>query len=435
MEYPVSSGFKTVQADTKRISFFEYLFVFILIIYAGHANKFVVSTSIIDNPIWFTLLIVLSGILALKWTIIYNKQFYILIACFFIYFVGISVKYNEIRPTFFLNNFFLFFIAYATVKALKVNLFRIYESTMYFFAIIGLIMWGIQIILGGDTLYNYFGKIPSIDTFSYVSGEGLNAILYSVQPTTASLQFEFLPPRNCGFAWEPGGFASFLCLAIFINLFFFKGDRKSNIRFWVLLAALISSQSTTGYAIFIVIILFYYYNRKQKFIILFWPILITAIIFIFSLPFMTNKIVNLMQETSQIDTMVEWSIGKEEAINPQRFASFAIALRNFKDNPLLGLGGKTEESWTAKIGANVSIISGIGNLLTQYGMVGFLFFLISSYKTSCFYSKSFNYRGKVLFFMIIFFTSISYSIILLPLFMSFWLFQLFTPQNFNHSET
>jgi hypothetical protein len=306
---------------------------------------------------------------------------------------------------------------------------------MYFFAIIGLIMWGIQTILGGDTLYNYFGKIPSIDTFSYVSGEGLNAVLYSVQPTTASLQFDFLPPRNCGFAWEPGGFASFLCIAIFINLFFFKGDRKSNIRFWVLMAALISSQSTTGYTIFIVIILFYYYNRKQKFIILLWPILIAAIIFIFSLPFMTNKIVNLVQETSQIDTMVEWSIGKEESINPQRFASFAIALRNFKNNPLLGLGGKTEESWTAKIGANVSIISGIGNLLAQYGMVGFLFFLIASYKTSCFYSKSFNYRGKVLFFMIIFFTSISYSIILLPLFMSFWMFQLFTPQNFNHTET
>ena len=435
MEYPVSLGFKTTKADTRRISFFEYLFVFILIIYAGHANKFVVSTSIIDNPIWFTLLIVLSGILAVKWTIVYNRQFYILIACYFIYFVGISVKYNEIRPTFFLNNFFLFFITYATVKALKINLFRIYESAMYFFAIIGLIMWGIQIILGGDTLYNYFGRISSIDTFSFVSGNGLNAVLYSVQPTTASLQFDFLPPRNCGFAWEPGGFASFLCLAIFINLFFFKGDRKGNIRFWVLLAALISSQSTTGYTIFIVIILFYYYNRKQKFIILLWPILIAAIIFIFSLPFMINKIVSLMRETSQIDMMVEWSIGREESINPQRFASFAIAFRDFLDNPLLGLGGKAEESWTAKIGANVSTISGIGNLLAQYGVVGLLFFLMASYKTSCFYAKSFNYSGKVLFFVIIFFMSISYGIILLPLLMSFWMFQLFTPRNFNQKET
>jgi hypothetical protein len=420
--------------NSRRVSFIEYLFVLMLIIYAGHAIKSVASTSILENPVWAFFPVFLSGILALKWRIIFNKQFYILISCFFIYFFAISIKYNEFRPSYFINYVFIFFTVYVTIKALKINLFRIYESLLYILAIIGLMMWGLEIILGGDTLYNYFGKIPSIETFSNVSGNGLNAVLYSVQPTSASMQFDFLPPRNCGFAWEPGGFATFLCLAIFINLFFLTSDKNSNIRFWVLLFALVSTQSTTGYVIFLVIILIYYYNKKRKLAILLWPALLALIILVFSLPFMSDKIVSLAKEAELVDVMVEGSIGRETSIAPQRFASFIIAFRDFLDNPILGLGGNAEESWTSKVGANVSTITGIGNLLAQHGLVGLLFFLIASYKSSCFYAKSFNYQGKVLFFIIIFFISISYGIILLPLLMSFWMFQLFTPRNFNQEE-
>lgn len=435
MEKQSSDYIKQSSVSTPGISFYEYLYIFTLIIYTGHANKYVASTAILNNPVWVSLIIILSGILALKWSIVFNKKFYILIFGYLIYFLAISIKFKEIRPTFFLNNVFIFFIAYSTVKALKVNFFRVFESTMFFLAIIGLVMWAVQIILGGDTLYGYIGKVPSIETFSNVSGDGFNMIFYSVQPTSMSIQFNFLPPRNCGFAWEPGGFAVMLSLAILINLFFFRADRKSRIRFWVLLFALISSQSTTGYMALIFIVLFYYYNRKPKLMMVLWPLLAVIIILIFSLPFMSNKIVSLINETSQIDYMVAGSIGREEAINPQRFASFMIAFRDFVNNPILGLGGVDAESWTARIGANVGKITGIGNLMAQYGIVGFLFFIVTSYKSSNFFSQSFNYRGRFLFFIIIIFISISYTIILLPLMMSFWMFRFFTPLSVCDSET
>jgi len=242
-----------------------------------------------------------------------------------------------------------------------------------------------------------------------------------------SLQFDFLIPRNCGFAWEPGGFAVLLAIAIFFNLFFFKETKNSKTRFWILLAALGSSQSTTGYAILLVILLFYFYNRQKKLVVALWPLLLVALLAVFSLPFMSEKILNIMDETENVNTMVEWSIGKEEAINPQRFASFVIAFRDFLDNPVLGLGGVNEARWTYKIGANVSTITGIGNLLAQYGIVGFLFFIVSSFRSSAFYSKHFMFAGHFLFFLIVVFISISYGIILLPLLMSFWLFGYFTP--------
>ncbi len=410
-----------------RVSFFDYFYIFTLIIYTAHANKYVVSTAVQDNPIWFSLVILLAGVLVLRWRVAFNRQFYLLIFGYLIYFVAISVKFHEFRPMFFLNNAFLFFITYSTVKALKINFFRIYEIVMTYLAAIGLAFWVIQIILGGDNFLNLLGKIPSIEEFSNVSGGGLNIILYSVQPTRTSLLFDFLPPRNSGFAWEPGGFAVMLAVAIFINLFFFKSTKNSTARFWILLAALGSSQSTTGYAVLLVILFFYFYNKQKKLLLALWPLLLLALLAVFSLPFMSDKILGLIDETKNVDAMVEWSIGREEAINPQRFASFVIAFRDFLDNPVLGLGGVNEARWTYKIGANVSTITGIGNLLAQYGIVGFLFFIISSFRSSLFYSKHFMFSGNILFFIIVVFISISYGIILLPLIMSFWLFGYFTP--------
>ena len=423
-----------IRNDSVRISFFEYFYVFTLIIYTGHANKYVGSTSILDNPIWFTFLIALSGIIALRWHIVFNKQFYLLVFGYLIYFFAISVKFHEFRPTFFLNNAFLFFITYSTIKALRVNFFRIYEIVMTILAVIGLGIWVIQIILGGDGLFNIINKIPSIVEFSNVTGNGLNILFYSVQPTRMSLQFDSLLPRNCGFAWEPGGFAVMLAIAIFFNVFFFKTSKSSVIRFWILVVALGSSQSTTGYAMLLIIMLFYLFNKQKKLIIVLWPIILVALLAVFSLPFMSEKIVSLINETENIDAMVEWSIGREEAINPQRFSSFLISFRDFLGNPILGLGGVNEERWTYKIGANVSAITGIGNLLAQYGIVGFLFFIISSFRTSSYYARQFGFSGSALFFVLIVFISISYGIFLLPLIMSFWLFGYFTPGGISNDQ-
>ena len=330
-----------------------------------------------------------------------------------------------------MNYFLIFFVAYVTIKGLKGDFFYLYEVIIFYSAIIGLTLWAIQFILGGDVLYNVLGKISSIDDFSNVSENGLNIIVYSVQPSSSSYRFDFLPPRNCGFAWEPGGFAVYLCLAIFSNLFISNSAQNSKLRFWVLLFALITTQSTTGYVILLVILGFYFLNKNLNIVIILLPLIVAALVFVFALPFMKDKIVSLIKETSDINSIVEASIGRETAINPQRFASFAIAFRDFKDNPILGLGGQDEESWTYKIGANVSKITGIGYILSQFGMVGFLFFTLVSLKTSIALAKWFNYRGGGLLFIVILFISISYSIVLSPLIMGFWMYGMFNGPNHN----
>lgn len=415
-------------AIIQKISFFEYFFVLMLILYAGRANTFFESGSFTQNTVGVLLPVVLSVILAFKWNVVFNKQFYTLIFFFAIYFLAVSIKYKVIQPTFFLTYLFLIFISYSAVKALKFNLYIIYELLLYYLAIIGLFMWGVQIILGGDTLFYYFNRIPLLQQISYVSGEGLNAIFYSVQPSFTSLLYNFTIPRNCGYAWEPGSFAVYLCLAIFINLFIQSSDKTSKKRFWILTLALLSTQSTTGYVIFMIVILFYIINKNLQKALLLFPIVFVLLIALSSLPFMKNKIFELINETSVVDQLVIDAYGRESPATPQRFTSFKITMVDFRNNPILGLAAHYEDTWTYKLGSSISTISGIGNLLAQFGLVGFLFFIILSVRSSFTFAKYFNYKGNFLLFIIILSISISYTIIFIPLIMSFWMFSLFDPQ-------
>lgn len=325
-----------------------------------------------------------------------------------------------------MSYFFTFFTVYVLVKVFNINFFRIFENLIFYLTIIALVLWTLQIVFGGDNLYNLLNKIPGIDKFSVVTGEsGVNIILYSVQSSASSLLYNSTIPRNCGFAWEPGGFAVYLCLAIFINLFVTNPNNKWNTHFWIFLIALISTQSTTGYSIFIVLILFHYLNKKSKFVIIIIPLVLIGIIAIFSLPFMSDKIFSLAKQTTDIDYIVWQSIGSESGFDTQRFTSFLIAFRDFYNNPLLGTAGIAGENWYSKIGANISPISGLGNLMATFGISGSLFFTICTVKTSILFSENFHYRGKLLLFLIFLLISISYSIILLPMIMYFWMFSYF----------
>lgn len=418
-----------------QVTFIEYFYVLILILFAGHANKLILANSIDDTPVALIFLVVVAAIMALRWKITIDRQFFLFTLGFFIYFVAISVKYSEVQPKFFLTWFFQFFIAYATARSLKFNLFKIYELVIFYLAIIGLFFWLIQSVMQGDTLYGILGGIPAVRLNSNVSGDGLNIFLYSVQPTYNSLIYSTFFPRNCGFAWEPGGFAVFLSLAIFCNIFLNNPEPKLNKRFWVLAAALISTQSTTGYLLLMVILLFYFYSKQARVVLYLFPVILAVVISIFSLPFMTNKIVRLINETNEIDAMVVRSIGKKgEAYNPQRFSSFMITLIDFKRNPVLGLGGHVEDGWTAKIGARISPITGLGNLLAQFGLAGCLFFFLSSLISSFYFSNYLDLDIKLLFFIIILFTSISYTLIFFPLVMSFWMFRAFVPNEIRKKD-
>jgi hypothetical protein len=248
----------------KNIPFFDYFFVLVMIIYAGYANEYIRVLSFQDYPGIFFFTIVIAAILFLNHKVVFNKNFFLLLLFYFIYFLALSIKYNSFHPSILINYIVKFFLVYITVKALKIRLLLIYEYLIFFLAIIALVMWTFQVALGGDTLLAYLSMIPGIEEFSHVTGGGVSAIVYTVQPTTASILYGFMPPRNCGFAWEPGGFAVYLCIAIFINLFMLEVNKSNRQRLLILVLALLTSQSTTGFIILILILLFYFLIRSLR---------------------------------------------------------------------------------------------------------------------------------------------------------------------------
>lgn len=428
--FHMSSNSSTTVISTKldvesvNISFFEYLYVFMLVIYAGLSSNFVRSFSTFDRPMAVLIPLVMCVILAINSRIVFNRQIVLLLFGSVIYLFASTVKYFELHPKFVVSVLFNFVIAYITVKGLKLKVFVIYEIIIYYLAITGLLFWIIQLIMGGDILFDFLGRIPEIDAFSSVTGGGRSIIIYSVQPFNF-MREGYAFPRNCGFAWEPGGFSVHLGLAIYINLFLVKSEVKFNSRFWILVLALLSTLSTTGYVVLITLLVFYFFQSNLKVVLLFFPVMIIGIVLLFSLPFMRDKIGKYYEEAQQIDLIVEESYGKQTARNPQRFASFIIAINDFIDNPVLGYGGHMEDRWFKKLGANIAPISGIGNLMAQYGIVGFLLFVILLINSSRLYAQYFNYKGAYLFFLIIILVTISYALILRPMIMSFWMYSFF----------
>jgi hypothetical protein len=422
-------------AEEPKIGFYEYLFVLMMILYAGRSLMFFESPDFGKNPVGVVLPFLFSIILAFKWRIVFTVEFYVLLLFFTLYFLAISIKYYVIHPSFLVTYFLLFFTTYTAVKALKFNIFIIYEKILYILAIISLVLWGFQVLAGGDALFNIIsGYFSFMEPISFVSGKGISTVVYAIQPYATTLINNFTTSRNCGFAWEPGSYASYLCLGIYINLFSREQDKNSRKRFWVFLAALLSTLSTTGYVILSIIMIYYLMNKEFRNIVLLIPVVIIALILFFSLPFMKDKILELVKEPASIQNMVWDSYGRETATTPQRFSSLLITLIDFKNNPILGIAAHGEESWVRQVGSNISPISGIGNLLAQFGLAGTIPFIIYTIKSSFVFSRYYRYRGKFLLFFIIFGISISYSILFIPFVMCFWMFALFEPDPETISE-
>lgn len=416
------------ESTVQKAGYFEYFYVLILMLYAGRSIRFFESPEITENPVGVLLPVVLSGIMAFKWKLFFSPRFFALLFLFALYFMAVSLKYYDLRPTFIATYYFLFFTTYTAVSILKFNFFLIYERILYYFAIISLVFWGIQVAAGGDFLFNIISRFSFLEEMSFVSGNGLSTIIYSIQPYATTITNEHVISRNCGFAWEPGSYSSYLALGIFINLFMSKRDEAAKKRFWVLMAAILSTMATTGYVLLSLIMIFYLLNRDFKKIVLLFPVAIAALVLFFSLPFMKNKIVELIREPAGIEEMVYQSVGRETNITPQRFSSLIMTLRDFKNNPLLGIAAHSEESWIEQAGSSISPITGIGNLMAQFGLAGLIPFLFFSIRSSTMFSRHFNYKGSLLLFLLILGISISYSVVLIPFVMCFWMFSLFEPQ-------
>lgn len=169
---------------------------------------------------------------------------------------------------------------------------KYYSKLMVVVAIISLIFWGL--IQVSESFHTYLislaQQFPQFrNDYNYMLNSSNPA--YSFYVYTVPIKPE-LSIRNCGPFYEPGLYVVYLILALTLGLFnkLFSFYSLSSI---VLIFAIITTFSTTGYVALVVLLLSYFmFSRKIKFfvkifLLLFLPSLLT---YIFSLEFMTEKI-------------------------------------------------------------------------------------------------------------------------------------------------
>ena len=183
--------------------------------------------------------------------------------------------------------------------------------------------------------------------------------------------------KNCGMFWEPGAFAGYLILALF---FLVRGGQNKAVlskQGLALIAALLSTQSTTGYLAFMVLVVLYVYNaelvkgKKSKLLAL--PALIVVLV---GGAYVAMNEVSFLGE--KISAQIASASIHDDTSRINRFGNFMYDMDAIADKPLLGWSA-TPETRLSIDPEVTELIAGQGNGLTgfavKFGLVGLFIFI------------------------------------------------------------
>ena len=381
------------------------------------------------NPIIpFLIPIILTIILLLRHPISFaHKKLWKFVSIMFCWSLAICYKFHDFRSENLSYYFFLFyaiFIAFIHIRVYSRDLFLIYEHIMTVFSVISLFLWGIAILMPFTS--DFFHLFPETH-----NGNNVFYLFHWMDPLKVpDYSYSF---RNAGCSWEPGRFAIMLIPAILINLSREGIEFRKNKRIFVLLAALASTMSTTGYSVAILLYSIFWFEKfTVKRILLFVALVLPICWYIFSLDFMAEKIqdrTNFEEISKERLSAYEYHAGKsddEYLGSLDRFESASFDWMNFQQEPLLGYGRNRDYSWFRKeISRNFELTGGLVKILSQYGaFVGVLLYLILFY-SSFKISRLFSYQRNYAFVLALLLSSISYVVFSIPMFTAFWLYGLF----------
>lgn len=397
--------------DKSKTSFFNYFYIFCIFIYAGSATVFARNLGDI-RTFGNAFAIVITVIFFLKNKIHFTKPFFISIGVFLLYAVITSINNKLVNPRWISEWIIWLTMAYGICQGLKDKLFVVVESLLLHLCIIALICWIIHLLMP-DIMTEFVKKYAFSEPYEEDGNVIANMIFYTINDDTIENEFSFLL-RNPGFAWEPGAFASIVCLGIFCNMLR-TNFNIFNPSLWVFLLALASSQSTTGFLVFLAMVFLYFViNRKYTFLLLSIPI----IIIVFNLPFVKEKLIYEFETVQYLDyNRNSGALG--------RLYSLQLNFEEFLRHPIIGLGGYTEGTWLAQHNYDVATISGIGNLLVYYGAIMTLLFFGIFIKSCNYIKKTTNSKNAVLLLVTILGIMVSYNLWKQPIFIAFWMFGIY----------
>lgn len=190
--------------------------------------------------------------------------------------------------------------------------------------------------------------------------------------------------RNSGFFWEPGAFAGYLVIALLLVLVS-KQISTSKWKIIALIAALLSTQSTTGYVAGFILFSYWQVSKYRgrssgglDYRLILIPFLITGI---FGVAVYSYDKVSFLGE--KIESQYEDSIEGTHNSNVNRFGNLMYDMAFFLDRPLIGWGATPQTRFSVDPEL-AEFVAGQGNglsaFLVKFGLIGFILFFYSFYK-------------------------------------------------------
>lgn len=385
--------------------------------------------GISGNPIPLLIPIVLTIILLIRNPISFkDMKLWALIGILGAWTLAVCYKFHDFSSSNLSYYVFLFYaiiIAFIHIRVYGRDLFPIYEHIMVVLSLISLIIWGFAVLMPSSTT-DFFRQFPETNY-----GNNLYYLFNWMDPEKGQISGAII--RNAGCSWEPGRFAIMLIPAILINLSREGISFIDNKKIIILLLALISTMSTTGYSIvFLLYVLFWFERLNAKSILSFIFIVLPLAAYLFSLDFMGGKIQNkvnyegLTRERVHNINYNAKEHGEEYLGSLDRFESAYFEWINFRKGPILGYGRNTEHSWFRQIiSKNLVLTGGLVKIPSQFGIFVGLFLYAILFYSSRKISLTFWHQRQIAFAVALLLSSISYVIFCIPIFTTFWLYGLF----------
>ena len=420
-----------------KIRTFEYFYFFVMVIYMAQMdNNTARMITGMSRPFFpFFLPIILTIILLDRNKVKFDdKRLLRILLVFAIWTVLLFVHKSSYDISQYSWYFFLFYsivIAYIHVQVFGKKMLPLYEHIMVKLCFISLVLWGIAVIYPGSA--SFFRSFPQSDNG--------NNLFYLFKWLDASIREENIVLngilRNAGCSWEPGRFSIMILLAMYCNMVRVGIKFRGNMSGIILLLAMISTQSTTGYIGAIVLYGIFAIKRFNLQYILAFLIFVVPVAYQLSkLDFMQEKIVSqldLDSELKKANEVIDY-VNKEHQSNEYvssmaRFPSMYFELINIQMDPLLGYGRNTGKSYFAqRISGNFVLTGGLLKNIAQHGIpLGILLYIIL-FKSSVVLGKEFKIRKSALFIIYVIALT-SYTFFTVPVFTAFWFYGLFRKED------
>ena len=328
----------------------DYTLLFLLVAVTG------IPFFKVGDITFLILFLGLAGFVFLYRKLRFDRFFIFFFLLYLIVMVAQMVKFNYLPLTTYVGVFIRIFFAYFTVRILGRNFTKYYVDIIYVLSIIGFFIYVPQLIAPGFGRFLATSVSPLLRNPLYAGDiwYAPDIILYVFNSGVGTF-------RNCGAFWEPGAYAGFLIIAMIFH--YLENRTITDKKSIVLLLALLSTVSTTGIiALGFFLVMFLGNKVAPLYKLILVPSIIAAIIIAFTtLDFLGDKI------TSQLDVA--------STHHNTRFKSAVLDLRDFAENPVLGLG---RDPKTRFKGITNPILThrtnGLSNYLVTYGIFIFLFY-------------------------------------------------------------